>query len=193
MNMKKLGESLQKRTQDVEGTLKDLESKAKALRQKADHRRKLEAKIEDIQVRIEDGSSRLVGLREQWSEAAWNEDWNLQEQLQQRRRDIEDEIATLSQDLQAKQNELAGVIVPGAEVAEILVLVELFQLPDYQELIRAIEDDLRDKQDEIRGRLDTLRISTIPTEYFDQDHYDTFRHSLDPSHPSAEMKKLVAV
>lgn len=193
MNFKKLGEGVQKKTSEAEGTLKELEAKAKALRQLADKRTSLLARIEDIETRILEGSSRLDSLRGAWSDAVWEEDWNLQEQLQQRRRDIEDEITALNQDLRVAQDELDSVTVPGNEVSEILVLAELFQVPDYQELIRAIEDDLRDKQNEIRSRLDTLKIQTIPAEYADQDHYDTFRHERDSQHPSAAMKKAMVV
>ncbi len=192
MNFKRLGEALQSKTKAAEATLKDLEASAQHLRQLADRRQKLESKVEDLEARIDDGQDRMGALKTAWINSHFREDFEEQNRISERRHNIQSEVEGLQHELASTCEELAGVVVPAGDVAETMVKIDLFKIPQYDDLLRDIESALRMKQAALLDTWQAIK-NTIPAEYGDAEVYDDMRHEREVAHPSAEMKRAAEV
>lgn len=151
----------------------DIKKALDGINKQVEHRNLLEAKIESLEAQIADGEQRIDSIKEDWFDASFNEEWDTQNELQERRQNIKLEVEGLAQEKEAAETELADVVknIPREEVGRLAADVENLSVPNDLEFLHQLKLAVQDKIVEQRAAIDGFRYREIPHEFMDEGAY----------------------
>lgn len=179
VNLTELLQGYERNMKALHRELTKLEEEAQTIRSQLEQRKASQERIQDSQRTMAALRSERSDLLGRWAEVDFEDDQAEKKAIKSRRKEIDDEIARLEEEVYAEREVLDSHEVDSEHAAGVAVQRDMLKPINVQTFIKQLTELLKADAKELNTRIGRIN---VPSSAYSRDEYDKQRSAVDASY-----------